>query len=192
MTRTNGKKHTQAGRTTESFNPLASRRRASARTMAQLLECFGGELPSKASCDSVYDQAFCASGENFRATYLAAEAFSKFDPEDASTLTIRQQAAATSFLEGEAQCRATNRRSVWDPWGSQSVARVLRISQRLIADVLGDFDLEEFVLLCGHGSGATCDLARAESSPQKKWTVENTHGHVGSTPVRNCLLTVVS
>ena len=171
MTRTNGKKHTQSGRATESFNPIASRRRASARIMAQLLECFGGELPSKASCDSVYDQAFCASGENFRATYLAAEAFSKFDPEDASTLTIRQQAAATSFLEGEAQCRATNRRLVWDPWGSQSVARVLRISQRLIADVLGDFDLEEFVLLCSHGSGATADLARAKSSPQNKWTV---------------------
>ena len=172
MTRANSQSG-KSGHRGSAPNPLASRRRASARAMSLLQFAFGG-LPSKADCDGVYDQAFVASEREFDATYLAAEVFSKFDPEDTATKQSRQKAAVSSFFEGEALCHATNRRLVWDPYGTQNVARVIRISQRLIADVLGDFDLEEFVLLCGHGSGATCDLARAKSSPQQKWTVDET------------------
>jgi len=165
------------GRGTPGFhreNPLASRRSASQRAMSRLQDCFGG-LPTKADCDTAYEMAFTGSGDNFRSTYLAAECFSKFDPGDGTTRIARENEAEARFTQGEQQCKESNRRLIWDPYPSQTIERVIRTTQCIVADTLGDFCLDEFILVCNHGSGATNGLSRSDSSPENKWLFhENT------------------
>ena len=167
-------------------NPLAGRRSASKRIMESLLRAFGvGSMPTKEDRDMLYEQAFlCHRSDDFAAMYLAAEAFSKFTDDDESRMVARETAALRNFLQGEAQCAVTNYRLTWDPAPTQKIARVLDITQNLIAETLGDFDWEEFVSLCDHGSGATTSLPRRRASKANKWDFES---HVTAAALPYCV-----
>lgn len=155
-------------------NPSSGRRSAGNGALVSLLHVFNSPVvPAKDECDLLYEMAF-SSGDlrSFSNLYLLAEVFSKWQEggEDA----VRQQAAMSSFLDGEQQCAVTNRRLVWDPYPSQKIERVMGIAQRLLAKLLGEFDYESFISLCNHGSGATAGLPRRSASPQNKWENEPT------------------
>ena len=70
------------------------------------------------------------------------------------------------------------------PSSDAKIARVLEITQNLIAETLGDFDWEESVSLCDHGSGATTSLPRRRASKANKWDFES---HVTAAALPYCV-----
>jgi hypothetical protein len=78
----------------------------------------------------------------------------------------KKKTAFEGFYAAEADCRDTNLRLLQ---GNPDYSGVLYSASRKIADVLGDFDVDEFVSLSGWGPGVTLSLRSGNNTLFKKF-----------------------
>ena len=103
--------------------------------------------------------------------YLRSECTSKYVGVMAGGLSNdgRKAAAIESFMNGELSCAVSNSALV-DPFTRVSLNQtVWRRARALCHEILGRWNYEEFISLCGFGPGASTGLRRKDSSQQKKW-----------------------
>lgn len=114
--------------------------------------------------------------DKMRRSYLAYSVGRKFlDVHDKDGATRRRLTALGKFSAAEAQCHETNIRflSGYRPsspicFGTEN-SRLIGLAEKIITDLLGEFDLNEFIHGCAYGPGATTSVPSRQTSLWAKY-----------------------
>jgi len=114
----------------------------------------------------------------FRNSYLLSEVLSKY-PRPGISAKVREDAAIAKMLESEDVCRSINTDGYRTRTPRDFFAQVMLYASRTVADVLGDFNYDDFEKAT-FSAGATVSRKRKFGDPfykyHSKWPVSVTSG----------------
>jgi len=120
-----------------------------------------------------FDPLAYNTAEEAQGAYIATCFFSKYS--NLHLDTDKDRVALTKFEEFETLCRTTNARFDHlesDPLFKGPIVRLHSAVVRKIQDVLGEFDVDEFVSYADWGPGASTTIKRRDASAARKFQNE--------------------
>ena len=162
---------------TRSIPPIQSK--LLARLHKALRECIpalaNGTQLSSVSMDREWAEAMKASSvPQFKEHYFNANVLKRYIGADLSDPVAREARAVEKLLESEARCAVSNEQ-LYDLFNRSwlhalpGVRSKLLRAKKILHDILGEFDWEEFPRACNFSPGATVEWPKVQAQLHNKW-----------------------